>query len=120
VSNVKKIIHGFPLCQNNVNGVYIVRSFKFILKVGVKESIVDALLIRDHRSGVYSYIGNSNSSHSDDNSRLTTAIGVGIYLRKICARHCPDSNVSFVKAIFQENFQTIKNSHLELLCNSSL
>jgi hypothetical protein len=23
VSNVKKINHGLPLCQNNVNGVYI-------------------------------------------------------------------------------------------------
>jgi hypothetical protein len=52
VSNVKKIIYGLLLCQNNVNGVYIVRSFKCILKVGVEESIVDALRIRDHRAVV--------------------------------------------------------------------
>jgi hypothetical protein len=45
VSNVKNIIHYLPLCQNNVNGVYIGCSFKLILKVGVEESIVNAPLV---------------------------------------------------------------------------
>jgi hypothetical protein len=25
VSNIKKINHGLPLCQNNVNGVYLLK-----------------------------------------------------------------------------------------------
>jgi hypothetical protein len=36
---------------NNVRA-YLFRSFKFLLKVGVEESIVNALRITDHRSAV--------------------------------------------------------------------